>query len=128
MQHCLAWYKSRVLPGQQGEEEPEDGFYQEMDDMLESLTRRMIKTELEDFELVMAEPQSRRLFLTLTLEKKGDRGRNMDWLPPCTYPDRGSNRHLLVHLGGRSNHLGHASQGLTKVFGSLLVFILCLLG
>ncbi|XP_016053209.1 PREDICTED: Fanconi anemia group I protein isoform X2 [Miniopterus natalensis] len=51
MQHCLAWYKSKVLPGQQGEEEPEDGFYQEMDDMLESLTRRMIKTELEDFEL-----------------------------------------------------------------------------
>ncbi|EHB18452.1 Fanconi anemia group I protein [Heterocephalus glaber] len=52
IQHCLAWYKSRVLPLQQGDEEEEDeGFYQELDDMLESITNRMIKSELEDFEL-----------------------------------------------------------------------------
>ncbi|XP_059534254.1 Fanconi anemia group I protein isoform X2 [Myotis daubentonii] len=53
IQHCLAWYKSKVMPAQQGdeEEEEEEGFYQELDDMLESLTKRMIKSELEDFEL-----------------------------------------------------------------------------
>ncbi|EPY75003.1 Fanconi anemia group I protein [Camelus ferus] len=33
------------------EEEEEDGFYQDLDDMLESITNRMIKSELEDFEL-----------------------------------------------------------------------------
>ncbi|XP_069322727.1 Fanconi anemia group I protein isoform X2 [Eulemur rufifrons] len=53
IQHCLAWYKSRVVPLQQGEEEEEEeeAFYQDLDDMLESITSRMIKSELEDFEL-----------------------------------------------------------------------------
>nr|KAF6399197.1 FA complementation group I [Molossus molossus] len=53
IQHCLAWYKSRVMPVHQEEEEEEEeeGFYQELDDMLESITNRMIKSELEDFEL-----------------------------------------------------------------------------
>ncbi|XP_059953343.1 Fanconi anemia group I protein isoform X2 [Mesoplodon densirostris] len=52
IQHCLAWYKSRVMPLQQKEEEEEEeGFYQDLDDMLESITSRMIKSELEDFEL-----------------------------------------------------------------------------
>ncbi|KAM5291788.1 Fanconi anemia group I protein [Ctenodactylus gundi] len=52
VQHCLAWYKSTVLPLQQGDqEEEEEGFYDELDDMLESITNRMIKSELEDFEL-----------------------------------------------------------------------------
>nr|XP_058912563.1 Fanconi anemia group I protein isoform X2 [Kogia breviceps] len=52
IQHCLAWYKSRVVPLQQKEEEEEEeGFYQDLDDMLESITSRMIKSELEDFEL-----------------------------------------------------------------------------
>lgn len=51
IQHCLAWYKSRVMPLQQEEEEEEEGFYQDLDDMLESITSRMIKSELEDFEL-----------------------------------------------------------------------------
>uniref|UniRef100_A0A8C4M6E2 FA complementation group I n=1 Tax=Equus asinus asinus TaxID=83772 RepID=A0A8C4M6E2_EQUAS len=54
IQHCLAWYKSRVMPLQQEEEEEEEGFYQDLDDMLESITNRMIKSELEDFELVIA--------------------------------------------------------------------------
>ncbi|XP_054433560.1 Fanconi anemia group I protein [Pteronotus mesoamericanus] len=55
IQHCLAWYKSRVIPLQQQEEEEEEeeeeGFYQELEDMLESITTRMIKSELEDLEL-----------------------------------------------------------------------------
>ncbi|XP_066211097.1 Fanconi anemia group I protein isoform X2 [Saccopteryx leptura] len=54
VQHCLAWYKSKVLPMHQDDEEEEEedeGFYQELDDMLESITNRMIKSELEDFEL-----------------------------------------------------------------------------
>ncbi|KFP13470.1 Fanconi anemia group I protein, partial [Egretta garzetta] len=56
IQHCLAWYKSTV-PLRQGaedddEEEEEDvGFEQNFEEMLESVTRRMIKSELEDFEL-----------------------------------------------------------------------------
>ncbi|XP_036909535.1 Fanconi anemia group I protein [Sturnira hondurensis] len=51
IQHCLAWYKSRVMPLQGEEEEEEEGFYRELDDVLESITNRMIKSELEDFEL-----------------------------------------------------------------------------
>ncbi|XP_012659867.1 Fanconi anemia group I protein [Otolemur garnettii] len=51
IQHCLAWYKSKVIPLQQEEEEEEEAFYQDLDDMLESITNRMIKSELEDFEL-----------------------------------------------------------------------------
>ncbi|GAB1292231.1 Fanconi anemia group I protein homolog [Apodemus speciosus] len=56
IQHCLAWYKSRVIPLQQGDEgeEEEEELYHELDDMLESITVRMIKSELEDFELVIA--------------------------------------------------------------------------
>ena len=42
-----------MVPLQQ-EEEEEEGFYQYLDDMLESITNRMIKSELEDFELVIA--------------------------------------------------------------------------
>ena len=43
-----------MVPVQQEEEEEEEGFYQYLDDMLESITNRMIKSELEDFELVIA--------------------------------------------------------------------------
>lgn len=57
IQHCLAWYKSRVMPLQQEEEEEEEGFFQDLDDMLESITNRMIKSELEDFELVIAKSE-----------------------------------------------------------------------
>lgn len=45
------------MPLQQKEEEEEEGFYQDLDDMLESITSRMIKSELEDFELVIAKSQ-----------------------------------------------------------------------
>uniref|UniRef100_A0A8C7BL64 FA complementation group I n=1 Tax=Neovison vison TaxID=452646 RepID=A0A8C7BL64_NEOVI len=51
VQHCLVWSKSRVIPLQQEEEEEEEELYQELEDMLESITSRMIKSELEDFEL-----------------------------------------------------------------------------
>lgn len=46
-----------MIPLQQGDEgEEEEGLCHELDDMLESITVRMIKSELEDFELVIAEP------------------------------------------------------------------------
>uniref|UniRef100_A0A7N4NNB5 FA complementation group I n=1 Tax=Sarcophilus harrisii TaxID=9305 RepID=A0A7N4NNB5_SARHA len=48
IQHCLAWYRNKVMPE---EEEEEEGFQQDLEDMLESITIRMIKSELEDFEL-----------------------------------------------------------------------------
>ncbi|KAM6257782.1 Fanconi anemia group I protein isoform 1-T1 [Porphyrio hochstetteri] len=54
IQHCLAWYKSTVhlCQGAEDDNEEEDvGFEQNFEDMLESVTRRMIKSELEDFEL-----------------------------------------------------------------------------
>ncbi|XP_045863557.1 Fanconi anemia group I protein isoform X2 [Meles meles] len=50
VQHCLGWYKSRVMPLQQEEEEEEE-IYKELEAVLESVTSRMIKSELEDFEL-----------------------------------------------------------------------------
>ncbi|KAM9533247.1 Fanconi anemia group I protein isoform 1-T1 [Guaruba guarouba] len=54
IQHCLAWYKSTVHPCQRAEDDNEEedvGFEQNFEEMLESVTRRMIKSELEDFEL-----------------------------------------------------------------------------
>lgn len=46
---------------QQGDEEEEEGgLCHELDDMLESITVRMIKSELEDFELVIAESSAAR--------------------------------------------------------------------
>ncbi|NXJ04088.1 FANCI protein, partial [Odontophorus gujanensis] len=53
IQHCLAWYKSTVhlCKGAEDEEEEDVGFEQNFEEMLESVTRRMIKSELEDFEL-----------------------------------------------------------------------------
>ncbi|KAM9223995.1 Fanconi anemia group I protein [Leptosomus discolor] len=54
IQHCLAWYNSTVhlCQGAEDDEEEEDvRFEQNFEEMLESVTRRMIKSELEDFEL-----------------------------------------------------------------------------
>ncbi|NXQ95124.1 FANCI protein, partial [Sagittarius serpentarius] len=54
IQHCLVWYKSTVhlCQGTEDDEEEEEvGFEQNFEEMLESVTRRMIKSELEDFEL-----------------------------------------------------------------------------
>uniref|UniRef100_A0A670K3E3 FA complementation group I n=1 Tax=Podarcis muralis TaxID=64176 RepID=A0A670K3E3_PODMU len=60
IQHCLTWYKSTLSLHRQAEEEEEQeeedddddkGLQQDLEEMLESITRRMIKSELEDFEL-----------------------------------------------------------------------------
>ncbi|NXC43000.1 FANCI protein, partial [Penelope pileata] len=53
IQHCLAWYKStaHLCQGSEDEEEEDVGFEQNFEELLESVTRRMIKSELEDFEL-----------------------------------------------------------------------------
>ncbi|XP_007479412.1 Fanconi anemia group I protein isoform X2 [Monodelphis domestica] len=52
IQHCLAWYRNKAMPLQEEEEEEEEeGFQQDLEDMMESITNRMIKSELEDFEL-----------------------------------------------------------------------------
>lgn len=61
VQHCLAWYKAKVLPLQHGSgactatADEDEGFYQVLDDTLESLTSRMAKSELEDLQLVPAD-------------------------------------------------------------------------
>ncbi|XP_061077487.1 Fanconi anemia group I protein [Conger conger] len=53
--HCLLWYQDlqqRTQRGTDGDEEEEEGGVQaELQDVLESITRRMMKSELEDFEL-----------------------------------------------------------------------------
>ncbi|NWS43770.1 FANCI protein, partial [Probosciger aterrimus] len=54
IQHCLAWYKSTVHLCQRVEDDDEEedvGFEQNFEELFESVTRRMIKSELEDFEL-----------------------------------------------------------------------------
>ncbi|NXX95285.1 FANCI protein, partial [Centropus bengalensis] len=54
IQHCLAWYKSTVhlCQGDEDDDEEEDvRFEQNFEEMLDSVTRRMIKSDLEDFEL-----------------------------------------------------------------------------
>ncbi|XP_057280251.1 Fanconi anemia group I protein [Pezoporus wallicus] len=54
IQHCLAWYNSTMHLCQRAEDDEEEedvGFEQNFEEMLESVTRRMIKSELEDFEL-----------------------------------------------------------------------------
>lgn len=56
IQNCLAWYKQSLLQGSKGnddeeEEDNEDSFQSDLEEQLNSITRRMIKSELEDFEL-----------------------------------------------------------------------------
>lgn len=58
IQNCLAWYKQSLLQGSKGnddeeEEDNEDSFQCDLEEQLNSITRRMIKSELEDFELVI---------------------------------------------------------------------------
>ncbi|XP_072525777.1 Fanconi anemia group I protein [Salminus brasiliensis] len=53
--HCLLWHQSLCKTARGGlddeDEEDEEGFQDELHSILESVTRRMIKSELEDFEL-----------------------------------------------------------------------------
>ncbi|KAJ8343925.1 hypothetical protein SKAU_G00312540 [Synaphobranchus kaupii] len=53
--HCLLWYQDLRQDAQSAadgdEDEEEGGFQEELQDVLESITRRMMKSELEDFEL-----------------------------------------------------------------------------
>uniref|UniRef100_F6RYK4 FA complementation group I n=1 Tax=Ornithorhynchus anatinus TaxID=9258 RepID=F6RYK4_ORNAN len=51
VQQCLAWYQSKMQHPLQHEEDEEGGLQEELDDILQSVTSRMIKSELEDFEL-----------------------------------------------------------------------------
>ena len=56
---CLLWYqdlRQRTQCGADGDEDDEEegGVHVELEDVLESITRRMMKSELEDFELVSA--------------------------------------------------------------------------
>lgn len=55
--HCRLWLQSlhRSVNGDDDdddEEEDEEGYQSELQTILDSMTRRMIKSELEDFELV----------------------------------------------------------------------------
>lgn len=55
--HCLMWLQNaqraaNLNADDSDEEEEEEGYRAELQAMLESMTRRMIKCELEDFELV----------------------------------------------------------------------------
>ncbi|KAM8973789.1 Fanconi anemia group I protein [Pelodytes ibericus] len=53
--HCLTWYRSSLQQSRNAADDDEDddemGCQQDIDDILESITRRMIKCDLEDFEL-----------------------------------------------------------------------------
>ncbi|XP_029430522.1 Fanconi anemia group I protein [Rhinatrema bivittatum] len=53
IQLCLAWWRNSIGQQNENEEDEEDemGSQQDLDEMLQSITRRMIKSELEDFEL-----------------------------------------------------------------------------
>lgn len=56
--HCLLWLQNMRRSANRGandsdeEEEEEEGYQSELQTILESVTRRMIKCEMEDFELV----------------------------------------------------------------------------
>lgn len=54
--HCLVWHQELQNQSRadedDDEEEEEGGLHEELQAILDSMTRRMIKSELEDFELV----------------------------------------------------------------------------
>lgn len=63
--HCLLWLQnmrrstnSKADDSDDDEEEEEEGYQSELQTILESMTRRMIKSELEDFELVCIQDRS----------------------------------------------------------------------
>lgn len=66
--HCLLWLQNlhrstnRNADNSEDEEEEEEGYQSELQTILESMTRRMIKSELEDFELVCIQDTSCKLY------------------------------------------------------------------
>lgn len=65
--HCLMWLQNTRQSANpnaddsDGDEEEEEGYRSDLRAILESMTRRMIKCELEDFELVCLEIKSKQL-------------------------------------------------------------------
>ncbi|XP_060709257.1 Fanconi anemia group I protein isoform X1 [Hemiscyllium ocellatum] len=55
IQNCLAWYKQSLSHRRHDndidDDDDEDSFQHDLEEQLDSITRRMIKSELEDFEL-----------------------------------------------------------------------------
>ncbi|XP_072421259.1 Fanconi anemia group I protein isoform X2 [Chiloscyllium punctatum] len=56
IQNCLAWYKQSLSHRRRDndiddDDDDEDSFQHDLEEQLDSITRRMIKSELEDFEL-----------------------------------------------------------------------------
>lgn len=68
--HCLMWLQNTRQSANlnaddsDGDEEEEEGYRSDLHAILESMTRRMIKCELEDFELV-CQDQEQAAFLSL---------------------------------------------------------------
>lgn len=69
--HCLLWLQNMHRSTNRNadnsddddeEEEEEEGYQSELQTILESMTRRMIKCELEDFELVCIQDTSCKLY------------------------------------------------------------------
>lgn len=70
--HCLLWLQNlrqstnrnadNSDDDEDEEEEEEEGYQSELQTILESMTRRMIKSELEDFELVCIQDASCKLY------------------------------------------------------------------
>lgn len=64
--HCLLWLQNMRRSANPNaddsddddEEDEEEGYQSELQTILESMTRRMIKSELEDFELVCIQNRS----------------------------------------------------------------------
>lgn len=63
--HCLLWLQSsrpsalrNADDSDDDQDEEEEGYQSELQTILESMTRRMIKSELEDFELVCLNGQA----------------------------------------------------------------------
>ena len=63
--HCLLWLQNmrrsanpRADDSDDDDDEEEEGYQSELQTILESMTRRMIKSELEDFELVCIQDRS----------------------------------------------------------------------
>lgn len=65
--HCLLWLQNMRRSADSDDDdddEEEEGYQSELQTILESMTRRMIKSELEDFELVQIPRQTYTIYYT----------------------------------------------------------------